>query len=162
MNRKLYWSLTFVWPCILNMKWRVRPTRCNKLWLINNPLAPHVSGIIMLIFRSARPYITAYGFQHLMCWLVSWEARKQTVCTVHTVCWKPYAVTYGLALLKMGIRMPETCWANGLLINHNLLHLVGLTRHFTLLKSILSWCTASLYSHFFLGYFVNAEYVISS
>ena len=34
------------------------------------------------------------------------------------------------ALLKMGIMMPETCWANGLLINHNLLHLVGLTRHF--------------------------------
>jgi len=37
-----------------------------------------------------------------------------------------------LALLKRGIMMPETCWANGLLINHNLLHLVGLTRHFIL------------------------------
>jgi len=34
-------------------------------------------------------------------------------------------------LLKMGIMMPETCWAKGLLINHNLLHLVGLTCHFT-------------------------------
>ena len=28
----------------------------------------------MPIFRSARPYITAYGFQHLMCWMESWEA----------------------------------------------------------------------------------------
>jgi len=37
----------------------------------------------------------------------------------HIKCWKPYAVIYGLALLKMGVMMPETCWANGLLINHN-------------------------------------------
>jgi len=37
------------------MKWRVRPTRCNKLWFINNPLAQHVSGTIMPIFRSAGP-----------------------------------------------------------------------------------------------------------
>ena len=35
-----------------------------KLWFINNPLAQHVSGVIMPIFRSARRYITAYGFQH--------------------------------------------------------------------------------------------------
>ena len=56
-------NLMFVWLCILSMKWRVRPTRCNKLWFINNPLAQHVSGIIMPIFRSARPYVTAYGFQ---------------------------------------------------------------------------------------------------
>jgi len=42
----------------------------------------------MPIFRNARPYITAYGFQHMMCWLVSWEAGKT---------------------LKMGIMMPETC-----------------------------------------------------
>jgi len=39
----------------------------------------------MPIFRSARPYISAYGFQHLMCWLVSWEAGKQAVVTVHLV-----------------------------------------------------------------------------
>ena len=38
----------------------------------------------------------------------------------------------GLALLKIGIMMSETCRAHGLLINHNLLHLVGLTRHFML------------------------------
>jgi len=37
----------------------------------------------------------------------------------HVKCWKSYAVIYGLALLKMGIMIPETCWANGLLINHN-------------------------------------------
>ena len=67
------------------------------------------------------------------------------VYTVHTACfptpqdssqhiqwWKPYAVTWCLPLLKMGIMMPETCWANGLLIKYNLLHLVGLTRHFIL------------------------------
>jgi len=34
-------------------------------------------------------------------------------------CWKPYAAIYGLALLKMGTTVPETCWATGLLINHN-------------------------------------------
>jgi len=49
-----------------------------------NPLAQHVSGIIMPIFRSARPYFTAYGFHHVMCWLVSWGAGKQAVCTVCT------------------------------------------------------------------------------
>ena len=51
--------------------------------------------------------------------------------------WKPCAVTYGLALLKMGIMMPETCWANGLLMNHNLLHLVGLTSHFIMIMNLL-------------------------
>jgi len=55
---------------------------------MNNPLAQHVSGIIIPIFRSARPYITAYGFQHLMCWLVSWGAGNQAVCT------RPYAPKY--------------------------------------------------------------------
>jgi len=61
---KLEETLMFVWSCILNMKWRVRPTRCNKLWFINNPLVQHILGIIMPIFRSARPNVTAYGFQH--------------------------------------------------------------------------------------------------
>jgi len=36
----------------------------------------------------------------------------------HIKCWKSYAAIYGLALLKMRIMMPETYWANGLLINH--------------------------------------------
>jgi hypothetical protein len=57
----------------------------QQLWFINNPLAQHVSGIIISIFRSARPYITAYGFQHLMWWLVSWGTGKQAVCTVYAV-----------------------------------------------------------------------------
>jgi len=56
---------------LTNIKRRVRPKRCNKLWFIYNPLAQHVSGIILPIFRSARPYITANGFQHLMWWLQS-------------------------------------------------------------------------------------------
>ena len=34
-------------------------------------------------------------------------------------CWKPYAVIYGLELLNIGIMVPETCWTNGWLINHN-------------------------------------------
>ena len=34
--------------------------------------------------------------------------------------------------LKMGTMLPETCSANGLSINHNFLHQVGLTNHFTL------------------------------
>ena len=54
----------------------------QQLWFINQPLAQHVSGTIMTIFRSARPCIAAYGFQHLMCWLESWEAGRQVVCTV--------------------------------------------------------------------------------
>jgi len=41
------------------------------LWFINQHLAQHVSGTIMPIFRSARLYMTAYGFQHLVCWLVT-------------------------------------------------------------------------------------------
>ena len=53
--------------------------------------------------------------------------RMHTACSPapqdtsqHTKSWKPYAVICGLALLKMGIMMPETCCDNGLLlINHN-------------------------------------------
>jgi hypothetical protein len=37
----------------------------------------------------------------------------------HIKCWKTYAITYGLSFLKMDIMVPETCWANGWLINHN-------------------------------------------
>jgi len=45
----------------------------QQLRFVNNTLTQHVSGIILPIFRSAIPYVTAYGFQHLMCWLVSWR-----------------------------------------------------------------------------------------
>ena len=53
----------------------------QQLWFINNPLAQHVSGITMPIFRSDRPYNFAYGFQHSMCWLGSYEAGKQAACS---------------------------------------------------------------------------------
>ena len=36
----------------------------QQLWFINHHLAQRVLGTIMPIFRSARLYITAYGFQH--------------------------------------------------------------------------------------------------
>ena len=48
----------------------------QQLWFINNPLAQYVSSTIIPIFKSARLYITAYGFQHLMCWLVSLGSRE--------------------------------------------------------------------------------------
>jgi len=57
----------------------------QQLLFIDKPFAQHVSGTIMPILRSARPYITAYGFQHLMCWLESWEAGRQVVCSVEAV-----------------------------------------------------------------------------
>ena len=39
----------------------------QQLLFINNPLAQNVSGIIMPIFRTARPYITAYGVPCALC-----------------------------------------------------------------------------------------------
>ena len=69
---------------------------------------------------------------HTACFQASQDSSQ------HIKCWKPYAVTYGLALLKTGVMMPKTCWTNGLLINHNLLHLVGLTRHFIFYNSLLT------------------------
>jgi hypothetical protein len=66
-------------------------TQCEYTWIgngkvENNPLAQHVSGIIMPIFRSARPYITAYGSQHLMLLAGVLGVRKacNTLHTVHT------------------------------------------------------------------------------
>jgi len=41
-------------------------------------MTQHVSGTIMPIFRSARSYITAYGFQHLMCWLDGVLGSRET------------------------------------------------------------------------------------
>ena len=38
---------------------------------------------------------------------------------IRVKCWKPYAVVYSLALLKVGTVVPETCWVIGLSINHN-------------------------------------------
>ena len=65
--------------------------------------------IYYLLFDSNNsPYIV-----HTTCLPVSQDSSQ------HIKCWKPYAVIYGLALLKVGIIVPETWWANGLLINHN-------------------------------------------
>jgi len=40
---------------VITLKGYVRPTRCNKLRFVKYSLAQHVSGIIMPIFKSARP-----------------------------------------------------------------------------------------------------------
>jgi len=50
---------------------------------INNSLTQHVSGTIMPIFRSAIPYIAAYGFQHLM--LLAGALGSRDVGRVHCV-----------------------------------------------------------------------------
>jgi len=33
-QRGQFVNLMFVWSCVLNMKWRVRPTRCNNYDLL--------------------------------------------------------------------------------------------------------------------------------
>ena len=50
---------------LYQMTWETN--KMQQLRFINNPLAQHVSCIIIPIFRNARAYITAHGFQHLMC-----------------------------------------------------------------------------------------------
>jgi len=50
---------------------------------------------------------------HTTCFPASQDSSQ------HIKCQKPYAVIYGLALLKMGIMVPETCWAKCWSINHN-------------------------------------------
>jgi len=66
----------------------------QQLWFINNPLPQLLCTV------------------HTNCFPASQDTSQ------HIKCWKPCAVIYSLALLKMGIMMLETCWANGLLINH--------------------------------------------
>ena len=44
------------------------------------------------------------------------DARLPKAPTSNIKCWKPYAAIYGLALLKMGIVVPETCCVDELLI----------------------------------------------
>jgi hypothetical protein len=57
----------------------------QQSWIINSPLAQHVSGTIMSIFRSARPYVTAYGFQHLMLLAGILGSREGGCNILHTV-----------------------------------------------------------------------------
>ena len=49
--------------------------------LFSNPLTQHVSGTTLLIFRSARLYIAAYVFQHLM--LMAAALGSRAVGSVH-------------------------------------------------------------------------------
>jgi len=127
----------FALPCSLSMKWRVRPTGCNKLWFINNPLALHVSGTIMPIFRSAGHMLLHMIYRVHCTRPVPGFPRLQPA---HPVL-KPICSNIRPALLKMGLMMSETCCAIGLLINHNLLHLVGLTRHFIEINGVQSYET---------------------
>ena len=50
--------------------------------MIDKPITQHVSGTIVPIFSSTMLYTTAYGFQHLKCWLESWDSGRQVVCAV--------------------------------------------------------------------------------
>ena len=58
-------------------------------------------------------------------WPVGWQCRSLPavlLCTgncISCVTQQNADFLYGFALLKMGTMVPETCWVNGLLINHN-------------------------------------------
>ena len=53
------------------------------------------------------------GLVHTTCLPASQDSCQ------HLKCWKPYAVVYSLALLKMGTMVSETCWVNDSSISHN-------------------------------------------
>jgi hypothetical protein len=142
-------TLRFVWACILDTDKCVRPTRCYNynLSFIDLPLAQHVSGNFMHIFRSAMTVPCSFWFSapSFTAGLWSGEPRRRlcvrcggccsssTLHTVHSVytlalrttarqhlgCRKPKAVKQGLALLKIGKKLPETFWANGISKNYN-------------------------------------------
>jgi len=57
-----FWSIRFLWPCIVNIRWRERTNKMQLIWsLLSNFLSQHVSGIIMPIIRRIRPCPTACG-----------------------------------------------------------------------------------------------------
>ena len=85
------------------LRWRERKQQdATNLMFIVKLLTQHVSGIIMPIIRRTRFCTTAYGFLH---------------CNILLQCRTPYAVVHGLAVLMMGLMMPETCGDKGLIIN---------------------------------------------
>jgi hypothetical protein len=98
----------------------------QQLSLTDIPLAQHVSGNFMPIFRSARPCFTAFGPESRgadYVYGVEGDARAapSTLTTQSaprlsgpqpgskTGCRKPKAVKHGPALLKMSIKLPEIC-----------------------------------------------------
>jgi len=89
-------TLMFVWPCILNLKRFGGPSWCNNYDLLINQW--------LNMFRA--PLCPSSGAQG---WLSSADFK----------CWKPHAVVYSPALLKMGTKVPETCWIIDLSINRN-------------------------------------------
>ena len=66
---KYLWSFTTVHQSWNFMHEMICETSLmQQWWFINKPLTQHVSGTIEPIYRSTRPYITAYGFQPLTLW----------------------------------------------------------------------------------------------
>ena len=106
-------NLMFVWPCILNMKWFVRPTWCNNYDLLIN-FCSTCFGHHYAHLQERTAVYNSIWFSALNVLAGVLRSRGGQV-----VCWKPYAVIYGLTVLKMGIMVPETRRAKGWLINHN-------------------------------------------
>jgi hypothetical protein len=118
----------------------------QQLWFIKQPLAQHVSGTIMPIFREREAVYYRIWFPALnalagvlgsreagrVCCVEAVIQPNNSLYTAHTTClpgsqessqhikrWKPYAVIHGLELLQMGIMVLKICRANALSINHN-------------------------------------------
>jgi len=87
-SRDSSFCFRFLWPCIVNIRWRERTnkmqlTRC----LLSNFMSQHVSDIIMTIIRRIRPCPTACGVLPGCAgcgWLWSCGAVSWVVCTVHS------------------------------------------------------------------------------
>ena len=73
--------------------------------------------IILPIFRNTRLCVTACGITHPQC------------CRQHRGCIIPQAVKHSFALLRMGKKLPETCWADWNINKLLLSHLVGLLHY---------------------------------
>jgi len=82
--------------------------------------------IFLLILKSARLWFTACGIiQPNCCQSMVWNAALQTTDRQQSGCIIPHAVNHSLALLSMGKKLPETCWADWKINNFLVLHLVG-------------------------------------
>ena len=121
--------------------------------------AEHVLGNSMPILRSARLWITACSIMPPDCCRSgAWSSATRTICSVwrmlldsgNILCTEhivrvaalqasdrqqsggiiPHAVIHNLALLRMGIELPETCWADLKINKFLLLHLFGPLLHF--------------------------------